>query len=40
MRLGIDSISLTPDRVLRTMQAVLQIEQAQGRQPRVQPPGR
>jgi len=40
VRLGIDSISLTPDRVLRTMQAVLQIEQAQGRQPRVQPPGR
>ena len=29
--LGIDSISLTPDRVLRTMQAVREIEQAQGR---------
>jgi pyruvate,water dikinase len=29
--LGIDSISLTPDRVLRTMQAVHEIEVAQGR---------
>jgi len=38
VRLGIDSISLTPDRVLRTMQAVLQIEQAQGRAPRPQAP--
>ena len=34
VRLGIDSISLTPDRVLKTMQAVLLIEQAQGRAPR------
>ncbi len=32
--LGIDSISLTPDRVLRTMQAVREIEAAQGRPPR------
>jgi pyruvate,water dikinase len=31
VELGIDSISLTPDRVLRTMQAVREIEQAQGR---------
>lgn len=38
VRLGIDSISLTPDRVLRTMQAVLLIEQAQGRAPRPQAP--
>ena len=34
VELGIDSISLTPDRVLRTMQAVREIEQAQGRAPR------
>jgi pyruvate,water dikinase len=34
VELGIDSISLTPDRVLRTMQAVQQIEQALGRPPR------
>jgi len=34
VELGIDSISLTPDRVLRTMQAVREIEQAQGREPR------
>jgi pyruvate,water dikinase len=33
--LGIDSISLTPDRVLKTMQAVQGIEQAQGRARRV-----
>ncbi len=32
--LRIDSISLTPDRVLRTMQVVREIEQAQGRAPR------
>ena len=32
--LGIDSISLTADRVLRTMQAVREIEAAQGRAPR------
>ena len=31
VELGIDSISLTPDRVLRTMQAVQEIEQRQGR---------
>ena len=31
VELGIDSISLTPDRVLRTMQAVREIEQKQGR---------
>jgi pyruvate,water dikinase len=31
VELGIDSISLTPDRVLRTMQAVREIEQALGR---------
>jgi len=31
VELGIDSISLTPDRVLRTMQVVAGIEQAQGR---------
>ena len=36
--LGIDSISLTPDRVLRTMQAVREIEQKLGR-PTRQPPG-
>jgi pyruvate,water dikinase len=34
VELGIDSISLTPDRVLRTMQAVREIEEAQGRSPR------
>ncbi|WP_119352778.1 phosphoenolpyruvate synthase [Azohydromonas sediminis] len=34
VELGIDSISLTPDRVLQTMQAVRQIEQALGRAPR------
>jgi len=34
VKLGIDSISLTPDRVLRTMQAVREIEEAQGRAPR------
>ncbi|MFP5398088.1 MAG: phosphoenolpyruvate synthase [Gammaproteobacteria bacterium] len=34
VELGIDSISLTPDRVLKTMQAVHEIEQAQGRAPR------
>jgi pyruvate, water dikinase len=34
VELGIDSISLTPDRVLRTMQAVREIEAAQGRPPR------
>ena len=34
VELGIDSISLTPDRVLKTIQAVQQIEQAQGRPPR------
>jgi pyruvate, water dikinase len=33
VELGIDSISLTPDRVLKTMQAVQQIEQARGRAP-------
>ena len=32
VELGIDSISLTPDRVLRTMQAVSEIEQARRRQ--------
>jgi pyruvate,water dikinase len=31
VELGIDSISLTPDRVLRTMQAVQEIETTQGR---------
>jgi len=31
VELGIDSISLTPDRVLRTMQAVREIEEVQGR---------
>ena len=31
VELGIDSLSLTPDRVLRTMQAVREIEAAQGR---------
>jgi pyruvate,water dikinase len=34
VELGIDSISLTPDRVLKTMQAVQQIEQSRGRSPR------
>jgi pyruvate,water dikinase len=34
VELGIDSISLTPDRVLRTMQAVREIELMQGRGPR------
>jgi len=34
VELGIDSISLTPDRVLTTMQAVAAIERAQGRAPR------
>jgi pyruvate,water dikinase len=34
VELGIDSISLTPDRVLRTIQAVREIERAQGRAPR------
>jgi pyruvate,water dikinase len=34
VELGIDSISLTPDRVLRTIQAVHEIEQGQGRAPR------
>ncbi|MBL8329210.1 MAG: phosphoenolpyruvate synthase [Rubrivivax sp.] len=33
VELGIDSISLTPDRVLRTMQAVREIEAARARQP-------
>ncbi len=34
VELGIDSISLTPDTVLRTIQAVREIEQALGRRPR------
>jgi pyruvate,water dikinase len=34
VELGIDSISLTPDRVLKTMQAVQGIEQRRGRAPR------
>ena len=34
VELGIDSISLTPDRVLRTMQAVREIEEKQQRAPR------
>jgi pyruvate,water dikinase len=34
VELGIDSISLTPDRVLQTMQAVQEIEAAQGLSPR------
>ncbi|MEO8546428.1 MAG: putative PEP-binding protein, partial [Burkholderiaceae bacterium] len=34
--LGIDSISLTPDRVLQTMQVVQEIEVALGRPPRMQ----
>jgi pyruvate,water dikinase len=34
VELRIDSISLTPDTVLRTIQAVHEIEQAQGRSPR------
>jgi pyruvate, water dikinase len=34
VELGIDSISLTPDRVLQTMQVVQEIEAAQGRPPR------
>ena len=34
VKLGIDSLSLTPDRVLKTMQVVYEIEQAQGRAPR------
>jgi pyruvate,water dikinase len=37
VELGIDSISLTPDRVLRTMQAVQEIEAAQGRPGRAAP---
>ena len=37
VELGIDSISLTPDRVLRTMQEVQEIEVALGRAPRVKP---
>ncbi len=36
VELGIDSISLTPDRVLKTMQVVQEIEAAQGRAPRAQ----
>ena len=36
VELGIDSISLTPDRVLQTMQEVSKIEAALGRPPRVQ----
>ena len=35
VELGIDSISLTPDRVLKTMKAVREIEVAQGRKPTV-----
>ena len=38
VELGIDSISLTPDRVLRTIAAVCQIEVAQGRAARRQSP--
>ena len=34
VELGIDSISLTPDRVLQTMQAVQKIEAALGRKGR------
>jgi len=34
VELGIDSISLTPDRVLKTMQVVQEIEASQGRAPR------
>ena len=34
VELGIDSISLTPDRVLKTMQAVREIEAKLGRKPR------
>ena len=34
VELGIDSISLTPDRVLQTMQAVQEIEAARGVSPR------
>jgi pyruvate, water dikinase len=34
VEIGIDSISLTPDRVLKTIEAVHEIEQAQGRRPR------
>lgn len=37
VELGIDSISLTPDRVLRTMQAVQEIERALGRPARAAP---
>ncbi len=36
VELGIDSISLTPDRVLKTMQEVQEIEVGLGRAPRVQ----
>jgi pyruvate,water dikinase len=34
VELGIDSISLTPDTVLRTILAVREIEESQGRKPR------
>ena len=34
VELGIESISLTPDRVLKTMQAVREIEAKLGRKPR------
>ena len=34
VRLGIDSISLTPDSVLKTLRAVVDLEQRLGRAPR------
>ena len=36
MRLGIDSISLTPDTVIKTTLAVLDLEKKLGRAPRPQ----
>lgn len=37
VRLGIDSISLTPDSTLPTMLRVLELEQQLGRAPRPEP---
>ena len=34
VELGIDSMSLTPDSVIRTTQAVLELEKTLGRSPR------
>ena len=37
MRIGIDSMSLTPDSVLPTMLCVLKLERTLGRAPRPEP---